>query len=331
MKVSKKQLEFYSINKNLLIVEDEITIQNTLVSIFKDFFQEVFVASNGQEALNIFEQNKIDLIISDITMPVLDGIEMSRKIRLISDVPIIILSAIEDSQKLIDLINIGIDKFLTKPFTFEHLAQMIINILENQSYKDLVNSIQYSNFDLNFQAEEKKSNDKLINTNDINTPLDLFKYLIQTNDKAKIHSKYHSIFIDYKLLEKLFKDIIIFASNIADFLDHARAEELLHSISKKFLSIHYKLLDFDILKPLSDIIFEYHLFFSKFKNLDELSSKQIDELLDLEEVFYFLKKSIKDIFVEYSSQPLRNYYHTLETNLDILEANVLNADKMVYN
>jgi DNA-binding response OmpR family regulator len=330
MKVSRKQLYFYAIDKNILIVDDDPIIQDTLFAVFKDFYKKVFIASNGKEALEIFENNNIDLVLSDINMPIMNGIELAKKLKLKSEVHIIILSAIDDTQQLIDLINVGVDKFINKPFEFQSLAQAMINILENQSYKELIHTIESCNQSQEISFDDKNKS-SIINLSDISTPLELFKYLMQSEDKARIHSKFHSIFVDCKLLEKLLKDLMLFSANIDGIVDPVKVELLFEKISKRFLSIYYKILDFDLLKPLSDIMFDYHVFFGKFKNLDDFTSKQLDELLDIEQFFIDFKEVVNAFFVHQSKNNFSYFYDKLINDLEDLDNRVSNADTMVYD
>lgn len=106
---------------SILFVEDYEFLRLEMKEVLEEFFKDVSVASNGEEALetyqNAIEQNKhFDLLISDIQMPIMNGVELSKKIKEHhKNQTIIILSGHSDSQYLIELINIGVSKFLTKP------------------------------------------------------------------------------------------------------------------------------------------------------------------------------------------------------------------------
>jgi len=103
-------------NKRILVVDDEKDIQRLIEIYLKNEGFEVMVASNGIEAVSIVEKNVIDLIVLDIMMPIMDGVEACLKIREISHVPIIFLSAkSEDVDKILGLSS-GADDYLTKPF-----------------------------------------------------------------------------------------------------------------------------------------------------------------------------------------------------------------------
>ena len=101
---------------NILICDDETDIVNALKIYLNDPDHTLFTASNGKECLEIVENESIDLILLDIMMPVMDGIETLSKIRENHNMPIIMLTAkSEDSDKVLGL-NVGADDYITKPF-----------------------------------------------------------------------------------------------------------------------------------------------------------------------------------------------------------------------
>lgn len=113
---------------NILIVEDEIEIAKAIEIYLKSQGYNVFIANNGLAGLNIIEQYEIHLAIVDIMMPVMDGIEMTMKVRENHDFPIIFLSAKSEDIDKITGLNIGGDDYVTKPFVpMELLAQYLHN------------------------------------------------------------------------------------------------------------------------------------------------------------------------------------------------------------
>ncbi len=101
---------------NILICDDEMDIVNALKIYLNDPNHVLFTAQNGKQALEIIEKETIDLVLLDIMMPVMDGIEALAKIRENYNMPIIMLTAkSEDSDKVLGL-NVGADDYITKPF-----------------------------------------------------------------------------------------------------------------------------------------------------------------------------------------------------------------------
>ncbi|MFY4748637.1 response regulator transcription factor [Aliarcobacter butzleri] len=115
----------------VLIVEDEIKLANLIKVSIKELFFKVNIAKDGIEGLKKFQSFKPDIIISDITMPNLDGLEMCQKIREESNIPIVILSAYSQKEKLLKAIDLGINKYFIKPFDIEEFLEYLKNLSKN--------------------------------------------------------------------------------------------------------------------------------------------------------------------------------------------------------
>ena len=114
---------------NILVVEDEIEIAKAIEIYLKSQGYNVYIANNGKAGLEMVERYDIHLAIVDIMMPVMDGIEMTMKIRENYDFPIIFLSAKSEDIDKITGLNIGGDDYVTKPFEpMELVARVNTNI-----------------------------------------------------------------------------------------------------------------------------------------------------------------------------------------------------------
>ena len=118
----------------LLIVEDNPEVRSFVKQIF-DNNHFVLEAENGEVALEIAKNNTIDLIISDVMMPIMDGVELCKRIKtgiLTSHIPVLLLTAktSEDSQK--EGYKIGADAYITKPFDSSVLEQRVLNLLKTR-------------------------------------------------------------------------------------------------------------------------------------------------------------------------------------------------------
>lgn len=101
---------------NILVCDDDISIVEAICIYLENEGYSIYKAYNGEEALEVIENQEIHLIIMDIMMPKLDGIRATMKIRENNKVPVIMLSAkSEDSDKILGL-NLGADDYITKPF-----------------------------------------------------------------------------------------------------------------------------------------------------------------------------------------------------------------------
>ncbi|EPZ9008308.1 butyrate response regulator transcription factor BumR [Campylobacter jejuni] len=106
----------------ILVVEDEIKTRESLINVLSERFSKVIGAQNGDEGLKKFKKFKPDLVITDIAMPIMDGLDMAREIK---DVPIVVLSAYSEKERLLRSIDIGIDKYLIKPVDIEELFKVL--------------------------------------------------------------------------------------------------------------------------------------------------------------------------------------------------------------
>jgi DNA-binding response OmpR family regulator len=166
---------------SVLVVEDEKEIADAIEVYLKNQNYRVFKASNGQEAIDIFEKEEIHLILMDLMMPVLDGIEATIAIRKISTVPIVMLTAkSEDMDKILGL-NIGADDYITKPFNpLELLARV------NSGIRRYIN---YSNPSVNSQ----ENNDSTIKIGGIELN-DLTKEVLVDGEATRLTP------LEYKIL-----------------------------------------------------------------------------------------------------------------------------------
>lgn len=124
-------------NLTLLYVEDNDKMREQASVFFKKFFEKTIVAKDGGAGLSAFEKHNPDIVITDISMPVLDGLEMAKKIKEINpNVKIIITSAYDDKEKLMRAIELGVFKYLKKPITIQTLTAALIDCVDSIKIKD---------------------------------------------------------------------------------------------------------------------------------------------------------------------------------------------------
>jgi DNA-binding response OmpR family regulator len=123
-------IEGYKMSKGrILVVDDEPQIVSTVRAYLEREGFETFEASDGQKALDIFKRENPDLMILDLMLPGIDGLEVCRQIRRSSNMPIIMLTARqEDADKLTGL-EIGANDYVTKPFSPRELVARVKAVL----------------------------------------------------------------------------------------------------------------------------------------------------------------------------------------------------------
>lgn len=112
-------------SKKILIVDDEHQIARVLKRSLQAHRYDVRTAADGESALDVFHDFHPDLIITDLQMPEMDGIELCRAIRKISEVPIILLSVKGEEKTKVSALDAGADDYITKPFGMDELLARI--------------------------------------------------------------------------------------------------------------------------------------------------------------------------------------------------------------
>lgn len=145
----------------LLYVEDDKEALEDVVFLLKRYFDEIYTASNGEEGLALFTKNSIDIVLLDINMPKINGIELASKIREVDEnIPILFLTAHSETQKLLSAINLQAISYLIKPFNVDELRDSVlkaikfVNKRKNNINRILLNNSFYWN-DLNTELYYK--------------------------------------------------------------------------------------------------------------------------------------------------------------------------------
>lgn len=120
-------------NHHILVVDDDASIRLLLRTFFEKIGYLVTVASNGAEALRFFRQSPtkqpIDVVLLDMKMPGMDGIEVCEELRQSSDVPVIVLSGMEEDTSLLTKVGLGIEDFIQKPFRIRDVESKVKDTL----------------------------------------------------------------------------------------------------------------------------------------------------------------------------------------------------------
>jgi len=155
--------KFLQLAKNIkvLYVEDHRESAKSTVELFNNFFYSVTHALNGMEALELFKKSSYDLIVTDINMPKLDGIGLTKEIKNIDNqIPIIVISAHNETNYFVELITLGVDGFLIKPLQSTQFITSLFKVLT--IIDDRNTKIEHENLKQKYQDElEKKVNEQI--------------------------------------------------------------------------------------------------------------------------------------------------------------------------
>lgn len=126
IQTNSKILREIGFEMRVLLVEDDVVIQQQLKTFLLRFFGHVDSADHGVEALELYNRHRYDLVITDLTMPLMGGVELAANIRAINpNQKILVVSAHSESDRLIELINIGVDGFMLKPIDMDRILDSL--------------------------------------------------------------------------------------------------------------------------------------------------------------------------------------------------------------
>ena len=171
------------LNKNILLAEDEPTIARLVRTYFERDGYTVYQANNGEEAIQIFRQVKVDLVCLDVMMPKLDGFEVTKIIRASSDVPIIIMTALQSEEDILKGYSLHVDDYITKPFNPKVLLAKVNNLMLRID-KESSLKMEYKIGDLSFDFinNEVKLDDKILDLT--KTEFKMLAFLAKNNNKV---------------------------------------------------------------------------------------------------------------------------------------------------
>jgi len=207
---------------SVLLVEDEESARIEMQNILERFFKEVIIAEDGIDGLEKFQKEKVDLIVTDINMPRMNGLEMAAKIKEISpDTNILVISAHNETSFFIEAIKLGIDGFILKPVDIKNLVQVLYKIAKNlllkkeaKEYEKLL--IQYQN---------------IVDKTEIVVKFDLEKRITYINDEFIKTLGYEK----NEVLNKTLKELIHYSDEYYEKLDEIW-DEIINN-KKNFTSI----------------------------------------------------------------------------------------------
>jgi two-component system, OmpR family, KDP operon response regulator KdpE len=123
-------------HRKILVVDDETQITRVLRTSLSSHAYDVRVANDGETALEIMKDWTPDLVITDLSMPNMDGLELTRRLRATSSVPIVILSVRGEERTKVQALDAGADDYVTKPFGMEELLARVRVSLRRSSTSD---------------------------------------------------------------------------------------------------------------------------------------------------------------------------------------------------
>ena len=150
-------------NLTILYAEDEEGIRKNIADSLGYYVKEVYEASNGAEAFEIYEEKKPDIILSDIHMPILNGIEFVKKVRDINrNIPIVMITAHTDKEYLLQAVELHMEKYIVKPIELEDLLDVLEKCIEVLNVNYQVRLDVNEDYTYDYDKKELRYKDELI-------------------------------------------------------------------------------------------------------------------------------------------------------------------------
>lgn len=191
---------------NILYVDDDEVLCSSTKNILSPLFNNVFIAENGEEAIEIFDNQKIHIVMMDVKMHNLSGIDVAKYMRdKDKNIPIFLVSSYTDVNELIEAIKLDLVDYIKKPFTFEKLLSTLFECLDKMKLKGNLKHILGENI---FYDELSKK--VFINNKDIlltKSEVKIIETLIKKRGQMVTYIEFINI-LDRELSESALKNIV---------------------------------------------------------------------------------------------------------------------------
>lgn len=146
----------------ILIIEDELNVASFIKKGLEEQSFVVDVAYDGQTGKQLAMQNQYDLILLDVVLPNINGLQLCTQIRQFSNVPILMLTALGTTNDIITGLDTGADDYMTKPFKFQELLARIRAVVRRKSDLSVETNYSLLNLEVDFRTKQVKRDGKLI-------------------------------------------------------------------------------------------------------------------------------------------------------------------------
>ena len=173
-------------HKHILVVDDESQITRVLRTSLSSHGYDIRVANDGETALEIMNDWSPDLVITDLAMPNMDGLELCRRLRTKTQIPIIVLSVRGEERTKVQALDAGADDYVTKPFGMEELlARVRANLRRTRTEESDLAPIEAGDFKIDREARSVFVKDRAVHLTP--TEFDLLVYLVRHAGKVVTH------------------------------------------------------------------------------------------------------------------------------------------------
>lgn len=192
----------------LLYAEDEEGIRKNIADSLSYYVKEVLEASNGQEAYELYLEKKPDIIMTDIHMPILNGIDFVKKVReLDKTVPIIMITAHTDKEYLLQAIELKMEKYIVKPIELDVLFDVFKKCLDTIVFNNNIILEIDNNYTYDYDKKELKYKKEIILLN--KKELSFFELLIQNQNRIVSYEELQNrVWIDDVMTDSALRSLV---------------------------------------------------------------------------------------------------------------------------
>lgn len=192
----------------LLYAEDEEGIRKNIADSLGYYVKEVLEASNGQEAYELYVQKKPDIIMTDIHMPILNGIEFVKKVRETDKTtPIIMITAYTDKEYLFQAIELKMEKYIVKPIELDVLFEVFKKCLDTIAFNNNILLGVDINYSYDYDKKELKYKKEIILLN--KKELSFFELLIQNQNRMVTYEELQTkVWIDDIMTDSALRSLV---------------------------------------------------------------------------------------------------------------------------
>lgn len=214
--------------KDVLIVEDETTIVRILELEFAHEGYSFDSAVDGADALAKFEENSYSLILLDLMLPEISGLEVCRNIRKVSDVPIIMLTARRDLTDKVAGLDLGADDYITKPFDMEELlARVRAGLRRSRGKEEEMSILSVADLSINTMTREVMKDDTLIDLT--KTEFSLLVYLLSNKGIVLTREQIIEHIWGYDIIENT-NILDVYIRYLRQKIDYPQQSNLIHTV-----------------------------------------------------------------------------------------------------
>lgn len=323
--IISKELKAFAKDLTLLIVEDDVSLNEELCFLTKLFFREVKSAHNGVQALEIYKESPSDIILTDITMPHMDGVELCKKIKAINDdQDIIVLSAHSEIEYFVELIDIGIRQFVHKPFKDEEFLYRMLKVCEQISlsrfYDDgaIAQKIPLASVEIKEEVQVlgvKKSTISVLSKKQLSSEDFL-------QDLQKDSSTWNLISEDISIMIEISED---FEQYVNEIYLGKLSKKLLLNMAILLKKMHGILYQIEVLRSMGAVLFDLASFLEEL-DFDSLSNEQKEKFKVLEFIYDDISRFVQTVFIYKDTIDVHYLKDSLKSSVEQLKDITLDGD-----